>query len=127
MVIAATGVPPWSSEPDVGVRKTATEHLPPAHRAASVFARALVEVLSGHRPLAQLRVHCAAEIYMGLSQRPQLAPLSLPHLLTVRVCAPADGVAEVSAVFKRSERVRALAFRIEGVDGRWRITALQVG
>jgi hypothetical protein len=92
-----------------------------------VLARAVVEMLSGQRPLAQLRVHCAPEIYAGLAERPVLTHQGLPHVLTVRVCEPADGVAEVSAAFRRSERVRALAFRIEGVDGRWRITALQVG
>jgi len=125
--ITSHSVPKWSSEADIGVRLTASENLPPAKRTASVLARALVEVLSGRRPVAQLRVHCAPEIYAGLLDRPRTGPLSLPHLLTVRVCEPADGVAEVSAAFRRADRVRALAFRIQGVDGRWRITALQLG
>jgi hypothetical protein len=125
--IIAPGVPGWSSEADIGVRHTASEHLPPAERAASVLARALVEVLSGQRPLSQLRVHCSPEIYAGLSHRPPAAAMALPHLLTVRVCEPADGVAEVGVAFRRADRVKALAFRIEGVDGRWRITALQLG
>lgn len=125
--IAVAGIPTWSSESDIGVRKTATEHLPPVDRAASMLARALIEVLSGRRPLAQLRVHCAPEVYAGLADRPSAGPSALPHLLTVRVCEPADGVAEVSAAFRRADRVRAVAFRLQGVDGRWRITALQVG
>ncbi len=125
--IAASDVPAWSSEADIGVRRTATEHLPPARRAASVLARALVEVLSSRRPVAQLRVHCAPDIYAGLLERPFAGHQALPHLLNVRVCEPADGVAEVSAVFRRADRVRAIAFRIQGVDGRWRITALQLG
>jgi hypothetical protein len=109
------------------VQRTATEHLPAAERAARVLARALVEILSGQRPVAQLRVHCAPEIYAGLLERPFTGQQKLPHILTVRACEPADGVAEVSVAFRRSERVRAMAFRIEGVDGRWRITALQLG
>jgi len=125
--IAAAGIPSWSSESDIGVRKTATQHLPPADRTASMLARALVEVISGRRPLAQLRVHCAPEIYAGLAARPSTGPLALPHLLTVHVCEPADSVAEVSAAFRRADRVRAVAFRLQGVDGRWRITALQLG
>ena len=125
--IAAVDVPTWSSEADIGVRRTATEHLPPARRAASVLARALVEVLSSRRPVAQLRVHCAPDIYAGLLERPFAGHQALPHLMNVRVCEPADGVAEVSAVFRRADRVRAIAFRIQGVDGRWRITALQLG
>jgi hypothetical protein len=51
----------------------------------------------------------------------------LPHLLTSRVFEPADGVAEASAVFRGGGNVRALAFRLEGLDGRWRITALELG
>jgi hypothetical protein len=125
--ISSQDVPTWSSEADIGVRLTTSENLPPAKRSASVLARALVEVLSGRRPLGQLRVHCAPEIYAGLLERSVPAPTSLPHLLNVRVCEPADGVAEVSAVFRRADRVRALAFRMQGVDGRWRITALQLG
>ncbi len=125
--IAATDVPPWSSESDVGVRRTGTGALPAATRTGHVLARALVEILSGRRPLAQLRVHCAPDVYAGLLERPLPAAVCLPHLLTVRVCEPADGVAEVSAAFRRAQRVRAIAFRIQGVDGRWRITALEVG
>jgi hypothetical protein len=127
IAIGASGVPSWSSESDVGVRRTGTQALPPARRTGQMFARALVEILSGRRPLAQLRVHCAPDIYAGLVDRPTPAAVCLPHLLTVRVCEPADGVAEVSAAFRRAQRVRAIAFRMQGVDGRWRITALEVG
>jgi len=119
-------VPGWSQDSDVGVRRTATSALPPATRSGPVLARALVEVLSGQRPVAQLRVHCAPEVFAGLQGRPALRG-ALGHLLNVRVCEPADGVAEISVVFRRAERVRALAFRIQGLDGRWRITALQTG
>lgn len=119
-------VPGWSQDEDIGVRLTATAELPAAQRTGQLLARALVEVLSGQRPLPQLRVHCAPEVFAGLQSR-QILTGALSHLLTVRVCEPADGVAEVSAVFRRGERVRAIAFRIQGVDGRWRVTALQTG
>jgi hypothetical protein len=46
---------------------------------------------------------------------------------SVRVCEPADGVAEACAVVLDGGRVRALAMRLVGMDGRWRIEALQVG
>ena len=124
--VAEAGVPGWSQDADMGVRRTATAQLPPAGKAGSMLARALVEVLCGQRPVPQLRVHCAPEVFAGLQTRPAVRG-ALGHLLTVRVSEPADGVAEVAAVFRRGERVRALAFRIQGVDGRWRITALQTG
>ncbi len=124
--IMDSAVPLWSEEKDIGVRRTATSDLPAAARSARVLARALVEVLSGQRALTQLRVHCAPDVFAGLQTHP-IVRGTLGHLLTVRVCEPADGVAEVTVVFRRAERVRALAFRIQGVDGRWRITALQTG
>ena len=124
--IADAEVPGWSQDSDVGVRRTTTAELPPAIKAGQMLARALVEMLSGRRPVNQLRVHCAPEVFAGLQARP-VAPGALSHLLNVRVCEPADGVAEVSAVFRRGPRVRAIAFRIQGVDGRWRVTALQTG
>jgi hypothetical protein len=112
---------------DMGVRMTASAALPPAERTAAAMVRALLEVLSGSRPLAQLRAHCAPDVFAGLEDAPMLGGRGVPHLLTTRVCEPADGVAEVCAVFRRSERVRAMAMRLQGVDGRWRITALQMG
>jgi hypothetical protein len=39
---------------------------------------------------------------------------------------PADGVAEVCAVVSHGERFRAIALRLEGIDGRWRCTVLQL-
>jgi len=119
-------VPAWSDEDDIGVRMTTTADLPAAERSASVLARAVIEVLAGRRPLGQLRVHCSPDVYAGLADRPSFASAALPHLVSVRVCEPADGVAEVSVTYRRAERVRALAFRIQGVDGRWRMTALQL-
>jgi hypothetical protein len=45
----------------------------------------------------------------------------------VRVTEPADGVAEVSALVRRGLRVTAVALRLEGMDGRWQCTALELG
>ncbi len=45
----------------------------------------------------------------------------------VRVCEPADGIVEACAVVVSHGRVRALAIRLEGLDGRWLVTALTIG
>ena len=119
-------VPGWSQDADVGVRRTRTAELPAAERSGPVLARALVEVLCGQRPVTQLRVHCAPDVFAGLQAR-KIGRGALGHLINVRVCEPADGVAEVSVAFRRADRVRAVAFRIQGLDGRWRVTALQTG
>jgi len=126
-VISAESVPGWSREADVGVTMTATAALPPAQRIGAALARAVLESLSDCRPVEQLRVHCAADVFAGLQRADRLGTRGSTRLGTVRVCQPADGVAEVSAVFRCADRVRALAMRLQGVDGRWRITVLQLG
>jgi hypothetical protein len=55
------------------------------------------------------------------------APLRRPRVGTVRVCQPADGVAEAAAVVHGPQRTRAIALRLEGLDGRWRVTVFQAG
>ena len=117
-------VPGWSREADVGVRSTPTADLPPAGRAAQLLARALIEVLSHQRPLAQLRPYCAPDVFAGLQTRQQ-PTRTLASVRMVRVCEPADGVAEVTVVARAGQRAWALAFRMEGIDGRWRITAVE--
>ncbi|GGL85958.1 Rv3235 family protein [Nakamurella endophytica] len=125
-VVAVTGdAPAWSRELDVGVRRTTTAALPPAERVGATLARALIEVLGGRRSLGQLRVHCAPDVFAGLQ-----AAVALPGnaaLSSVRVSQPADGAAEVAAVYRAAGRARAIAFRLQGLDGRWRITELQTG
>lgn len=124
-VVQDPRVPGWSREADIGIRGTRSAALPPAEQVARVLTKGLAEVLSGRRPLAQLRQHCAAEVFAGLERLPhQRVPAAVG---SVRVCEPADGVAEVAATIRAAGRCRAIAFRLEGVDGRWRITALQTG
>ena len=47
--------------------------------------------------------------------------------MNLHVTEPADGVAEVAAVLRIENRFRALALRLEGLDGRWRCVRLQIG
>jgi hypothetical protein len=158
--------PPVPARPASADRPSHT----PAGRSAAVFARALIEVVSGRRPATQLRAHCAPAVFAALCDHPMAQPEAqvdaramahpravraggavlgaapvpgtrataglrrpvtvtpaLPHLMSVHTGEPSDGVAEVCAVYRRAQRVRMLAFRLEAADGRWRITALQFG
>jgi hypothetical protein len=111
----------------VGVELTPSAALPRADRAAWMLAQAILEVLAGTRALGQLREHCAPDVFAGLEDQRMLRGSRPPRLVTVRVGQPADGVGEVAAVFRHADRVRAMAFRLRGIDGRWRITDLQIG
>jgi hypothetical protein len=75
-------------------------------------------------------------VYTAISRRASLAarmrrgalpPGRAAVVRGVRVCLPADGVVEGSAVVIEQGRVRAGALRLEGVDGRWRATAVEIG
>jgi hypothetical protein len=115
-----------------GPRPTATGDLPDPSAWARRMAQAVVEVLSGVRPMAQLVRWTSLEVYAGLQSRcapttPAPAPGRRAVVRTVRVCLPADGVVEASAVVVARGRVQAVALRLEGLDGRWRMTALELG
>lgn len=96
--------------------------------------QAVVEVLAGARPAAQLSPFASLEV-LGhlecatgrLAHRRTGTPARRPVVSSVRVGLPAYGVAEACAVIDTGARRRAIALRLEGVDGRWRCTALQVG
>ncbi|SHN47813.1 Rv3235 family protein [Cryptosporangium aurantiacum] len=112
---------------------------PAAHARALVLA--LLEVLSGRRPERQLRAHLTEEAYERLSGRlhrararaaagtatiPGPAARTRIHIGRTLVCEPADGVAEVTVLAKVGTRTRAIAVRLEGLDGRWRCPVLTI-
>ena len=63
----------------------------------------------------------------GRMRRGTLPPGRQAVVRCVRVCEPADGGVEGCAVVVVHGRVRAVAVRLEGMDGRWRATAVEVG
>ncbi len=127
----------YAEDADFGHRPTSSTELPDPAATCAALVRAVVEVLAGVRPVTQLARWTTHEVHAALTRRTALAartrPTGQPRLTRaavvrgVRVCVPADGVAEVSAVVIDAERVRAVAVRLEGLDGRWRATALEVG
>lgn len=119
-------VPGWSHDPDVGVLSTPSAALPSAQQTGRLLARTLIETMAGYRSAGQLATVCSPEVHGALRGRIRFGGAA-PTLKSVRVSEPADGVAEVCAVYRSGNHCHALAFRLQGVDGRWRITALQVG
>jgi hypothetical protein len=98
--------------------------------------QAIVEVTSGVRPVAQLVRWTTTDVYATIQRR--IAHTELAQrgangrrvgaiVRSIHIDEPADGVAEVCAVVQHGARCRAVALRLEGFDGRWQCTALQVG
>jgi hypothetical protein len=89
----------------------------------------VLEARSGRRSLHQLAGLLSAGVYGGLSR--QLAQgRTQPgdfRIRSVHASEPAAGVAEIAAVIQSGPRVRAVAARLESLDGRWRCVRLQIG
>jgi hypothetical protein len=109
--------------------RTPRIELPAPGPRAAVLVRAILEALSGRRSLSQLVRWVSTEVYDELEVN--VAPVATRTWAYVTrrlvVTEPADGVAEVAAVVQRGPRASALALRLEGLDGRWVVTALQLG
>jgi Family of unknown function (DUF6459) len=108
---------------------TGSARLPDPHRWSARLAQGIVEVLHGHRPLQQLVRWTDESVYAMLARRlaarrPRTG--SRPLVRSIRVCEPRDGVVEVSVVVEAGHRCRALAMRLEGLDGRWCCTVLDI-
>ena len=115
-----------------GPRPTSTYELPDPEAWARRMVQAVLEALSGVRPVAQLVRWTSLDVYAGLQRRSALAaarplPGRRAVVRSVRICQPADGVVEACAVVVARGRVQAVALRLEGLDGRWRMTALELG
>ncbi|WP_130012091.1 Rv3235 family protein [Serinicoccus sediminis] len=116
-----------------GPQATATGDLPEARAWAGRTIRALLEICAGARPVEQLSRWLAPDVREGIARRATLARRrghcrsGPPVVRALLVCHPADGVCEVAAVVHLDGRVRALALRMSGVDGRWVVTALELG
>ena len=119
---------------DFGPQPTARVALPDPRAWARRLVQALVEVLAGDRPLTQLVRWTSTDVYEEVTAllpvrrpgRPPAAPVRAA-VGSVHLTEPADGVAEVAATVRRGRRTTAVALRLEGLDGRWQCTALEVG
>jgi Family of unknown function (DUF6459) len=121
---------------DFGPVPTPREALPEPAPWAARLVQGIAEVLALDRPLTQLVRWASPDVYddlrlrvdsrrRGRAQRDRV-PGRRPTVRSVHVTEPSDGVAEVCAVVDEGRRPRAYALRLEGADGRWRATALDL-
>lgn len=94
--------------------------------AATIVVRAIVEVLSGVRPVSHLAGWATPSLQVALERFGGRYP-GRAMVRSIRISEPRPGVAEVVAVISRPDRVAALALRMETTNGRWQLTALQIG
>jgi Family of unknown function (DUF6459) len=122
---------PGRLEDEFGPTWSSRAELPDPRDAGRRLITLTLEALAGRRPLLKVQPMTSPGVFAALSagRRPRWCAASSSPLLVgrVHVSEPVDGVAEISAVARRDGRAHAVAARLEGIDGRWRCTALQIG
>lgn len=98
---------------------------------AQRLLQGVIEASTGRRPVAQLRQWTTAPVFaliLALMEKPgQFVVESTAHCIqSVHVSEPADGVAEVCAVVRCSQRHLAVVARLEGIDGKWQCVELSM-
>ncbi|CAN5815996.1 hypothetical protein BH20ACT6_BH20ACT6_10430 [soil metagenome] len=109
----------------------------PVRARAARFTLAVIEVVSGDRPVSQLERWMTAGAFDDIAELTAVmnrcsdsegrAMTERPRLLSVHVTQPAPEVAEVCGHVRQGRRSRAVALRLEERPDGWLCTAVQVG
>lgn len=127
------GVPTRHPDEAFDRRPTPLWQLPDPKVATARIAQILIDVMVGQRPVAQLNsvtnAAVRADVLRAVASLPPSTNTARMRLqvVSVRVTTPGPTVVEASAVIRGTQRSRAMALRLEGLDGRWLCTALRVG
>lgn len=120
-----------------GRQPTSSLDLPDPAPLIDNLTRCVIEILAGARELEQISRWVSDEVYLNLLKRVVIAARARQargqapkrpsvSIGTRRVTAPRDGVVEAVVVVHGRGRSRAVALRLEGLDRRWRATAIHV-
>ncbi|HRN28373.1 MAG TPA: Rv3235 family protein [Terrimesophilobacter sp.] len=137
---AATLAPP---SPDLdedaffAAQASSRDQLPDPRPLLENLTRCVIEVLAGARELEQVARWVDDDVYRHLLKRVILAsrarhatgrPVSRPSFAigSITVTEPHDGVVEGVVIVRGKARTRAVAIRLEGLDRRWRASAISV-
>jgi hypothetical protein len=122
-------VMPWQAP-----RATGRGDLPEPSMWGRRMLIAVLEARAGRRSLKQVGTLLSPGVHAGLARdlarsgaSRRRGELTDYRVRSIHVSEPADGVAELAAVVQVGERFRAVAARLEGLDGRWRCVRLQIG
>lgn len=116
-------------------QRTPSEALPSPEPLLNNLTRGVLEVFAGVRDVDQLARWLTEDAYRKLVTRSNLAARARSargvaatrpahQIMSVRHSSPADGVVEAVVIVRGPARTRAVALRLEGMDGRWRATSL---
>ncbi|MFT4030427.1 MAG: Rv3235 family protein [Protaetiibacter sp.] len=120
-----------------GRQPATTRELPDPRPLLENLTRCVIEIMAGARDLEQIARWVDDAVYTTLlkrvvlsaqarqaARRPAVRPMFT--LGSVTISEPRDGVVEAVVVVRGRARTRAVAIRLEGLDRRWRATAIHV-
>ncbi|MDE0547289.1 Rv3235 family protein [Microbacterium sp. C7(2022)] len=127
----------WRLSEFFAPQRTPSTDLPEVEPFLRNLTIGVLEVLAGVREVDQLARWLTEEPFRKLVTRANLSararnargvPAARPphRLMSIHHTSPADSVVEATVIVQMPTRVRAVAIRLEGMDGRWRATSVGV-
>jgi len=129
--------PRFDSDDFFGHQPAPTSTLPDPAPLLENLTRCVVEILAGARELEQISRWLSDDVYRHLLTRVVISARARQakgqavvrpafSIGSTTVCEPRDGVVEAVVIVRGRARARAVAIRLEGLDRRWRATAIHV-
>lgn len=120
-----------------GHQPTPQSTLPNPRPLLENLTRCVIEILAGCRDLEQISRWVTDDVYRHLlkrvvisararSAKNQTAARPTFAIGSTSIASPRDGVIEAVVIVRGRARSRAVAIRLEGMDARWRATAINV-
>ncbi|WP_167047123.1 Rv3235 family protein [Salinibacterium sp. ZJ454] len=129
--------PPYDADVAFGKQPSLDDLLPNPEPLVANLTRCVIEILAGARELEQISRWVSDDVYKHLLKRVLISargrqargqPVMRPAFAvgSSLITRPAPGVVEAVVVVNGRARTRAVAIRLEGLDRRWRATAIHV-
>ena len=127
----------FHSDDFFGLQPAERSSLPNPEPLVENLTRCVIEILAGARELEQISRWVTDDVYRNLLKRVVLSARARQargqaavrpsfSIGSTSICEPRDGVVEAVVIVNGRARTRAVALRLEGLDSRWRATAINV-
>jgi hypothetical protein len=104
-------------------KPTSACDLPDIRQLTFQFIHSVVEIWAGRRTASQVQAMCHHLIFADLQRKAGQQKL-VGKIRKIKVTEPLDGISETTVTIRYGDRLRVVAIRFEGLDGRWLCTAL---
>jgi hypothetical protein len=121
-----------------GKQYSKNSELPDPTDRIKTLAFGVVQVVAGERSVDQIAHWVSEEVYLRIRSIAQAAKLARRYgknepvralkleVRRVRLHSPRDGVVESVVLLEAHNRIRAVTIRLEGINRRWRATAVSL-